>query len=43
MDGPLKVTVTASLAVPASWSTKKRDAALAGVIRRSVVPMWIIT
>ena len=33
MDGPLKVTVTASLAVPASWSTKKRDAALAGVIQ----------
>ena len=33
LEGPLRVTVTASLAVPASWSRKKRDAALTGVIR----------
>ena len=33
MDGPLKVSVTASLAVPSSWSAKKRDAALAGIVQ----------
>lgn len=33
LDGPLKVTVTAFLAVPPSWSNKKRDAALAGILR----------
>jgi Holliday junction resolvase RusA-like endonuclease len=32
LEGPLKVAVTAFLAVPASWSNKKRDAALAGII-----------
>jgi Holliday junction resolvase RusA-like endonuclease len=31
--GPLAVTVTAFFAVPASWSNKKRDAALAGIVR----------
>lgn len=36
--GPLKVTVTAFFAVPASWPAKKRDAALAGVIRPTGKP-----
>lgn len=33
LEGPLQVTVTASLGVPPSWPTKKRDAALSGVLR----------
>ena len=33
LAGPLRVSVTASLAIPASWSNKKRDAALAGILR----------
>jgi Holliday junction resolvase RusA-like endonuclease len=33
LTGPLQVSVTAFLAIPTSWSHKKRDAALAGSIR----------
>jgi Holliday junction resolvase RusA-like endonuclease len=33
LDGPLQVTVTAFLSIPTSWSNKKRDAALAGIVR----------
>ena len=33
LQGPLAVNVTALMPVPASWSNKKRDAALAGTIR----------
>lgn len=33
MEGPLKVVVEAVFTVPASWSGKKRAAALAGAIR----------
>jgi Holliday junction resolvase RusA-like endonuclease len=36
--GPLKVTVTAYMAVPPSWSNKKRDAALAGALRPVTKP-----
>jgi Holliday junction resolvase RusA-like endonuclease len=32
LEGPLKVAVTAFLAVPSSWSNKKRDMALSGII-----------
>lgn len=32
MEGPLDVEITAVMPVPASWSNKKRDAALAGTI-----------
>lgn len=38
MDGPLRVTVTASLGVPSSWSNRKRDAALAGIVRPTSRP-----
>jgi Holliday junction resolvase RusA-like endonuclease len=38
LDGPLKLTVTAFMGVPSSWSAKKRDAALAGVIRPTGKP-----
>ena len=38
--GPLRLTVTAFMPVPASWSRKKRDAALAGVVRPTVKPDW---
>jgi Holliday junction resolvase RusA-like endonuclease len=40
LDGPLKLTVTAYMPVPRSWSTKKRDAALAGALRPVVKPDW---
>ena len=33
LSGPLAVTVTAFMTIPASWSAKKRDAALAGAVR----------
>jgi Holliday junction resolvase RusA-like endonuclease len=33
LDGPLEVAIVAVMGVPASWSGKKRDAALAGVVR----------
>lgn len=32
MDGPLEVEITAVMAVPKSWSKKKRDAALTGAV-----------
>ena len=32
LGGPLKLTVTAFMSVPRSWSNKKRDAALAGTV-----------
>ncbi len=38
--GPLKMTVTAFMPVPSSWSGKKRDAALAGTVRPTVKPDW---
>jgi Holliday junction resolvase RusA-like endonuclease len=38
LDGALKLTVTAFMGVPASWSKKKRDAALAGVVRPTGKP-----
>lgn len=40
LDGALKLTVTAFMGVPPSWSQKKRDAALAGTIRPTVKPDW---
>jgi Holliday junction resolvase RusA-like endonuclease len=40
LSGPLRLTVTAFMPVPGSWSWKKRDAALAGVIRPTVKPDW---
>lgn len=33
LEGPLAVCVVARMPVPSSWSNKKRDAALAGVVR----------
>lgn len=38
LAGPLKVTVEAVFTVPASWSKRKRAAALAGVIRPTGKP-----
>lgn len=40
MEGALQAIVTAYFEVPTSWSTKKRDAALAGAIRPTVRPDW---
>lgn len=40
LTGPLRLTVTAFMPVPASWSKKKRDAALAGTVRPTVKPDW---
>lgn len=40
LTGPLKVTVTAVMPVPVSWSRKKRDAALAGSLWPVVTPDW---
>ena len=39
-DGPVDVTVTAIMSVPKSWSMKKRDAALVGMIWPTVTPDW---
>lgn len=36
--GPLMITVTAFMGVPRSWSNKKRDAALAGIVRPTGKP-----
>lgn len=33
IEGPIQVHITAVFGVPASWSSKKRDSALAGVVR----------
>ncbi len=38
LEGPLSVAVIASFPVPASWSKKKRDEAIAGAIRPTVKP-----
>lgn len=38
LDGPLQVSVTVSLGIPASWTNKKRDAALAGIVRPTGPP-----
>jgi Holliday junction resolvase RusA-like endonuclease len=38
--GPIAIAITAFMKVPASWSTKKRDQALAGVLRPVVKPDW---
>ena len=38
--GPVRLTVIQVHAVPASWSRKARDAALAGTIRPTVKPDW---
>jgi Holliday junction resolvase RusA-like endonuclease len=38
--GPLRLIVTAFLAVPKSWPIKRRDAALAGTVRPTGVPDW---
>lgn len=40
LRGPLRLVVTAFMAVPRSWSRKKRDAALAGTIRPITKPDW---
>ena len=40
LEGPLKVTIAASIGIPASWSNKKRDAALAGIVRPTGKPDW---
>ena len=37
-DGPLELTVSAFMAVPPSWPQKKRDAALAGIVRPTGKP-----
>ena len=38
--GPLRLTVTAFMPVPRSWSVNKRNAALAGIRRPVVKPDW---
>ncbi len=38
LDGPLAVTVKATFPIPQSWSMRKRDAALIGVIRPTSKP-----
>ena len=38
LDGPVLVKIVAVFAVPASWSKRKRAAALAGTIRPTVKP-----
>lgn len=40
LEGPVRVNITAEMAVPKSWSNKDRDAALAGVIRPTGKPDW---
>lgn len=40
LDGPLNVKVEAHFPVPASWSQKKRAAALLGVTRPTTRPDW---
>lgn len=40
LQGPLDVVVLAVMSVPSSWSKKKRDAALTGVVRPTVTPDW---
>lgn len=38
VDGPVMVSIEASFPVPASWSRKKRDAALAGRVAHQTKP-----
>lgn len=38
LDGPLEIEITAYSDIPASWSKKKRDAALAGLLRPITKP-----
>ena len=38
--GPLAVTVEAFFPIPASWSKKRRNLALGGEIRPTVIPDW---
>src|SRR5262245_9217103 len=38
--GPLMVRATAHMPIPASWSAKRRDAALAGTLRPTGRPDW---
>lgn len=38
LEGPLKISVEAYFGVPVSWSQKKRDSALTGVIRPTGSP-----
>lgn len=40
MCGPLAVRVVAAMGVPQSWSNKKRDMALTGIIRPTGKPDW---
>jgi Holliday junction resolvase RusA-like endonuclease len=40
LEGPLLVQVAAHFEIPASWSAKKRAAALAGEIRPTKRPDW---
>jgi Holliday junction resolvase RusA-like endonuclease len=40
IEGPVSVRVIAAMAVPSSWSNKKRDAALAGTVRPTGKPDW---
>jgi len=39
-DGPLKVKVAAFFSVPQSWSRKKREQALRGIVRPTGRPDW---
>lgn len=39
-DGPLKVKVAAFFSVPQSWSRKKREQALRGILRPTGRPDW---
>lgn len=38
IEGPVAINILAAMSIPSSWSTKKRDAALAGSIRPTVKP-----
>jgi Holliday junction resolvase RusA-like endonuclease len=38
LDGPVRVTITATFAVPASWPRKRREAALSGAVFPTVKP-----
>lgn len=38
LEGPLRVTITFLLPIPASWSNAKRDRAIGGLIKHTVKP-----
>lgn len=40
LDGPVRLTVTAFLPIPASWSRKKRERAMRGELLPNVKPDW---